>query len=571
MTEPIDTMTEESTTKLVETVAEQSTTGKKRDQLLGTLFADRYELISVIGRGATTTVYKAKDNKLNLTVAVKVLRNDSIFNEQLTRRFEQECHTLAMLTHANIVKLFDSGVSESEQPYLVMEYVDGTSLKGLIETDNSIDFVRVLKIFVQICAALGAAHERGIVHRDMKPANIMITKNADGEDLVKLLDFGVAKILVQGDTFQTKTQTGEMLGTLLYMSPEQCLEQVLDERCDVYSVGCVLFETLTGKPPLIGRTAFETMNKHLTEMPPKLSKVRPDRHFDSRLDVAVAVAMAKDPKDRYQTIGDFQSALSAILESIDDFHEEEPEEQLPATAAPTVTDSSTKVLPELRQNRELEPIDLRVTAALVVALVFSLLFAFFVQWSFIFGVLIFAVALVTHLMPKPVSQFSEASEQQKLVTLTDSASTDDSSRAGTVYFLAMEAVDGVAWRTIYKEQMDLYNIEESEVVEMKSSLLAAQESAWRDVKTYVMSSFRKLDADNDGFVTVAELEAARAAASPLQAREEAFLTFLIRNMSDIQTIVKDSPNPEKGIRREDLSEYFLHLENEEKHAPPLML
>ena len=271
----------------------------RRDPFIGTVVAQRYEITELIGRGATTTVYKAEDKQVHRPVAIKILRTDSIFNEQTIRRFEQECKTLGLLKHSNIVALYDSGVTENDQPYLVMKYVDGISLKQLIDENNGLDVKRTLRIFIQVCAGLAAAHEKGVVHRDMKPANIMLEKDAQGNEHVQILDFGVAKFLVQGETFQTRTQTGEMLGTLLYMSPEQCLDQDLDARCDVYSLGCVIYETLTGKPPLVGRTAFETMNKHLVEMPAKLSKVRPDLVFPMQLEAVISKAVAKSPNDRY--------------------------------------------------------------------------------------------------------------------------------------------------------------------------------------------------------------------------------------------------------------------------------
>ncbi|MFN8554240.1 MAG: protein kinase [Candidatus Obscuribacterales bacterium] len=553
--------------------SEQSTTqSRKRDPLIGTEVAARYELVSLLGRGATTSVYKANDKVKNRFVAVKILRTDSIFNEQLIRRFEQECKTLGLLKHRNIVQLYDSGVNDADQPFLVMEYVDGISLKELIEVDDRIDFARTLKIFIQICAALAAAHEKGIVHRDMKPANIMLMKNSDGEEQVKILDFGVAKLLVQGDTFQTKTQTGEMLGTLLYMSPEQCLEQVLDERCDVYSVGCVLYETLTGKPPLIGRTAFETMNKHLTQMPEKLSKVRPDRQFDDRFDVVLRIAMAKEAKDRYQTIGEFQSALSAILARLDDSPRVEPPSSTPTEATPQVPENKPEsanlsVPQELLEtvpalNSELPP-------KIAINLVILVLWGIFACTS-INTALFFPVSIICFFAIGWNSLFNNLdapvrSQPERRLIAVPKPTGDDTSRDGTIYFLAMESRDGVAWKNIYADQIAQYNIKDSEVSAMRTRLIAAHHDAWTEVKAFVMKSFDKIDADKDGFISKAELKDVRAHSNP-HLREHALLSFLITNLEDIQNIVNSGESSAKGVRRQDLSEYFLHLERIEKEG-----
>lgn len=290
-----------------------TTVKTQSDQFIGTTIGDRYEVLSLVGQGSTTAVYKAQDTKEQRLVAVKILRAEFASSEGTVRRFDQECKTLKLLTHNNIVSYFGKGTTQSGLPYFVMEYLDGTSLKQLIDDKRLPDYKRTLRIFIQICAALASAHEKGVVHRDLKPANIMITTDDQGNDVVKILDFGVAKLLMQGETFQTKTQTGEMLGTLLYMSPEQCLDQDLDGRSDIYSLGCVLFEALTGMPPLTGRTAFETMNKHMTQLPLSLAQSRPDLGLPQQLDSIIHKAVAKEPQKRYQNISLMQQDLSTAL------------------------------------------------------------------------------------------------------------------------------------------------------------------------------------------------------------------------------------------------------------------
>ena len=284
-----------------------------RDPFIGTVLNDRYRVLSLIGKGATSAVYKVEDTKLNQTVAIKVLRNHLAEDPTIIRRFEQEAKTARLLRHPNIVNVRGCEKTGSGIPYLVMDLVEGTSLQDAIKAAGWLSVERTAEVFVQVCAALAAAHEKGIVHRDLKPSNIMLTASEDGSLLVKVLDFGVAKVLpATGDTVLKLTQTGEMLGSILYMSPEQCLDKELDGRSDCYSLGCVMYETLTGKPPLLARTAFETMNKHMSEMPERLDKVRPNLKFSPDLQYIIFKAMAKEPNQRYQRIVQLQDDLQKL-------------------------------------------------------------------------------------------------------------------------------------------------------------------------------------------------------------------------------------------------------------------
>ena len=286
---------------------------RNRDPFVGTTLNDRYHVLSLIGEGATSAVYKAEDTKLNEAVAIKILHSHLAADATIMRRFEQEAKTARLLRHPNIVNVRRYEKTDSDIPYLVMDFVEGTSLHDAIKVDGWLPAERTIEIFIQVCAALATAHEKGIVHRDLKPSNIMLTDAPDGSLLVKVLDFGVAKVLpATGDTVLKLTQTGEMLGSILYMSPEQCLDKDLDGRSDCYSLGCVMYETLTGKPPLSARTAFETMNKHMSEMPEALDRVRPDLKFSPGLQYIIFRAMSKDPEDRYQMIGQFQDDLQKL-------------------------------------------------------------------------------------------------------------------------------------------------------------------------------------------------------------------------------------------------------------------
>ncbi len=246
-------------------------------------------------------------------MAIKILHAHLCTNDSLVARLEREAQAAAILVHPNIVAVNEYAVAANGTPYLVMNFVDGMSLQQKLIVNGWLSLSVAIPIFTQVCAALNVAHQAGIVHRDLKPSNIMLTTQEDGTRLVKILDFGCAMVVpLLGDTVLKVTQTGEMLGSLLYMSPEQCLDQDVDARSDCYSLACVLYETITGKPPLSARTAFETMNKQLSVMPDSLAHARPDIVFPKNLEKIIFKAMAKSPAKRYQNIVDFMDALSNL-------------------------------------------------------------------------------------------------------------------------------------------------------------------------------------------------------------------------------------------------------------------
>lgn len=285
-----------------------------QENLVGEVLDNRYRLDSVIGSGATSDVYSAYDLQTNSSVALKLLHKHLCMDQSVTSRFLREAKTASILKHPNIARVLGCGQTQSGQPYHVMEFVDGQNLQQLMKDSGGwLSWQKSLGIFAQVCAALAVAHENGIVHRDIKPTNIMVCKSADGHELVKVLDFGIAKILpAEGETHFRATQTGETLGSLLYMSPEQCLDENVDERSDIYSLGCVMYETLTGKPAFIGRTAFLTMNQHLTSEPQRFSQVRPDLDLPEGLEAIVFKAASSKVADRYQTITELGDTLQAF-------------------------------------------------------------------------------------------------------------------------------------------------------------------------------------------------------------------------------------------------------------------
>lgn len=284
---------------------------KEDDPLIGTLLEDRYRIIDVIGRGGMGVVYRAKQEYMDRIVAVKMLQPQLVKDSTTVKRFEQEAKAASKLMHPNIITLHDYGFV-GEVPYLVMDFVQGTSLSELLKSGGQLGVLRSINIFAQVCDALEHAHRNGIVHRDLKPGNIMLIQTEQNEDFVKVVDFGVAKILEIGEEDKQRlTSTGEIFGSPVYMSPEQCEGRDLDGRADLYSMGIVMFETLTGKLPLAGKNVIETITKHLNERPPSFNQVRPDLYFPDRLEAAVMRALEKNPDDRHQSMLELKNELLA--------------------------------------------------------------------------------------------------------------------------------------------------------------------------------------------------------------------------------------------------------------------
>ncbi|HEY9867834.1 MAG TPA: serine/threonine-protein kinase [Candidatus Obscuribacterales bacterium] len=285
----------------------------KQDQLVGEIFADRYEIISLIGTGGMSVVYKARHTLMKNFVAVKMLLPHMLLSPTNVKRFQQEAQAASALSHPNLITVHDLGVTPEGVPYIVMEYIEGCGLSDIIKKEGRLQPARCLDILIDVCDALSVAHEKGIIHRDLKPSNIMIAVSGDGREQVKIVDFGIAKLLpTEGEEAQQLTQTGELFGSPLYMSPEQCLSRPLDARSDVYSLGCVMYEALTGSPPLAGGSIMETMYKHMHDLPPGLGTAVPEASLREQLEVVVFKAMAKEPEQRFQTMREFKAALERV-------------------------------------------------------------------------------------------------------------------------------------------------------------------------------------------------------------------------------------------------------------------
>jgi serine/threonine-protein kinase len=269
--------------------------------------SDRYELGDILGFGGMSEVHLARDVRLHRDVAVKVLRADLARDPSFYLRFRREAQNAAALNHPSIVAVYDTGEAETPSgplPYIVMEYVDGVTLRDIVHNDGPLPPRRAIEIIADACQALNFSHRNGIIHRDVKPANIMIsTTNA-----VKVMDFGIARAIA--DSGNSVTQTAAVIGTAQYLSPEQARGETVDARSDVYSLGCVLYEILTGEPPFTGDSPVAVAYQHVREDPVPPSK----RHegISAELDAVVLKALAKNPDNRYQTAGEMRADLVRV-------------------------------------------------------------------------------------------------------------------------------------------------------------------------------------------------------------------------------------------------------------------
>jgi eukaryotic-like serine/threonine-protein kinase len=268
------------------------------------LLGGRYELDGVVGRGGMAEVYRARDIRLDRIVAIKTLRADLARDQIFQARFRREAQSAASLNHPSIVAVYDTGEDMATGmpiPYIVMEYVDGRTVRDLLQEGHRLLPERSLEIIDGVLRALDYSHQAGIVHRDIKPGNVMVTRNGD----VKVMDFGIARAM--SDAQATMTQTAQVIGTAQYLSPEQARGERVDSRSDLYSTGCLLYELLTGRPPFTGDSPVAIAYQHVRENPVPPSRVDPD--VPPWADAIVLKAMAKPPGDRYQTAADMRADL----------------------------------------------------------------------------------------------------------------------------------------------------------------------------------------------------------------------------------------------------------------------
>src|SRR3712207_5744052 len=260
------------------------------------LLSERYELGEVLGYGGMSEVHRGLDTRLGRDVAIKVLRADLARDPQFQMRFRREAQNSAALNHPAIVAVYDTGETQTEYgplPYIVMEFVDGRTLRDIVKTQGPLSGKRAMEVMADVSAALDFSHRHGIVHRDVKPANVMITRSG----AVKVMDFGIARAVHDGQA--AVTQTAAVIGTAQYLSPEQARGESVDARSDVYAAGCVLFELLTGEPPFTGDSPVAVAYQHVREDPKAPSSLNPE--VSPALDAIVLKALSKNPANRYQS------------------------------------------------------------------------------------------------------------------------------------------------------------------------------------------------------------------------------------------------------------------------------
>jgi serine/threonine-protein kinase len=280
-----------------------------RDEWLGQIVDNRYRVVDVVGRGGMGVVYKVEHQRMGKIAAMKVLHGDLANDREVIRRFHREAEAVSRLNHPNTVQVFDFGMTKAAL-YLVMEYVRGLDIGALIDRDGPMEFARAAPLFGQICSALAEAHELGVVHRDLKPENILVTRTHGGQDFVKVLDFGLAK-LSEREELAEVTGRGSIVGTPYYMSPEQIRGEAIDHRADIYSMGALMYRVLTSEHCFTAKTPVGVLTKHLTEpvLPP--STRRPDLELDPRIDDMILRAMQKRPEDRYPSVRELLGEIEA--------------------------------------------------------------------------------------------------------------------------------------------------------------------------------------------------------------------------------------------------------------------
>jgi eukaryotic-like serine/threonine-protein kinase len=273
------------------------------DPLIGTIVANRFMVVSLIGRGGMSSVYKAGYLEVDITVALKIMNSSYSDDQETLERFKREANILNTLIHPNLVAIYAFGVLPAGNAYLALEYIDGLTLASYIEDGVRFQSTECISIFKQICEALKYTHDAGVVHRDLKPSNVMLEVTPAGKN-VRVLDFGIAQCISQTKEQQQITKPGEVYGSPLYMSPEQCLARPLDERSDIYSLGCVMYEVLTGDPPFLGPNAMATLALHLHEKPQPFAKAAPDQDIPLALERIVLKSLEKRPEMRYQAVSE---------------------------------------------------------------------------------------------------------------------------------------------------------------------------------------------------------------------------------------------------------------------------
>jgi len=298
------------------------------DSWIGEIVDGRYRVLGLIGGGGMGEVYRIEHIRMGKIAAMKIIHGVLAKNKEMRDRFHREAQAISRLTHIHTVQVFDFG-QHKDAMYLVMEYVRGEDLGNVLRRDGPMDVYRAGRIIIQVCQALAEAHERGVVHRDVKPENILLTRTKDGQDFVKIVDFGLARIKEEGEP--SITAQGSIIGTPYYMSPEQARGDDPDQRTDIYSLGGVLYRSITGEVPYAAPSPMVVLTKCLTEELKPPTRRRPDLKIPPKVEEVVMKAMAKDPGSRYSSALEMADAMQSCLESLSQPSFVSPLGQLPTS------------------------------------------------------------------------------------------------------------------------------------------------------------------------------------------------------------------------------------------------
>jgi serine/threonine-protein kinase len=279
---------------------------------VGTKLAGRYMIQERIGVGGMAQVYRGEHSTIARPVAIKVLSSDFVRTPAVVVRFLQEARAASQVAHENVVEVTDFGETDDGRPFIVMELLEGESLAETMLAEGPLSWPRTQALLLQILAALGAAHERRVIHRDMKPGNCFRIQRHGSADFIKVLDFGIAKVLREDGTGISLTAQGTVMGTPDYMSPEQCRGTKVDPRADLYALGVMTYEMLTGRLPFASKRPIDVMHMHVFEVPPPMSEVAPEADITPAMAKLVRKAMAKSPSDRFADAAAFAAAVRAI-------------------------------------------------------------------------------------------------------------------------------------------------------------------------------------------------------------------------------------------------------------------
>jgi serine/threonine protein kinase len=277
------------------------------DRLLGKVVGGHYQILAYVGEGGMSRIYKAKHLHLNKDVAIKFLAVGRQFDAKAIARFQKEANAASELQHPSICSTREFGVDENGIPYLVMDYVEGISLSELLWKEKTIQPPQAIDIMIGVCRGLEHAHDQGVIHRDIKPANIILTKDRSGLDAVKLVDFGIAKLIRDDESGPDLTQTGEVFGTPKYMSPEQCLGKTVDQRADIYALGCIFYEMFAGRAPFYNESALQILFSHINDHPQEIIE-----KCGKNVQAILNRCLQKDPARRYQRVSELLADLEAV-------------------------------------------------------------------------------------------------------------------------------------------------------------------------------------------------------------------------------------------------------------------